>query len=57
MVSKYLGDHIRTKNCVQKIFLETFKYQKTRNLFKLVQKVAVSNFCFIGRKILKQKRL
>ena len=40
MVSRHLGEHLRT-NCIEKNFIEVFKYQKytnTRNLIKFVQK-------------------
>ena len=56
MVSRYLGEHSRT-NCVEKKFIEAFKYQKYTKFNKICPKMTISYFCCIGRKILKQKRL
>ena len=56
MVSRHLGEHLCT-NCIEKKFIEAFKYQKYTKFNQICPKMTISNFCSIGRKILKQKRL
>ena len=56
MASIYLGKYLRA-NSVRKFFIETFKYQKYTKFIQNCPKMTIFNFCRIGCKILKQKRL
>ena len=55
MVSRDLVEQLRT-NYVQKFFIEANKCQKYAKFILNCLKMTISNFCCIGRKILKQKR-
>ena len=44
MASRHLAEHSRT-NCVEKIFIEAFKYQKNTKFIQNCPKLATSNFC------------
>ena len=55
MVSRHL-ELLRT-NCVQNVFIESFIYQKNTKFVQNCQKMDISNFFCIGRKMLKQKQL
>ena len=59
MVSIYLRKHFRRQceSVSEKFFHEAFNYKKYTKIIQNCPKMAIFNFCFIGRKILKQKRL
>ena len=52
MVSKHLSENLRT-NCVEKNFIEAFKYQKYIKFNEICPKMTISNFRCIAGEILK----